>query len=1255
MPIRRSAALLSIALAATLAVAATGPAYGESPAPATGPVTEAVPDAPATVARVTLITGDQVAVTTQAGRTVSVDVTPYRRPAADLQTFTVGADVYVMPREAAALVGSGQVDRRLFNVTQLIAQGYDDAHSDSIPTIVRYSGKAAARAATPIAPEGGRVTRALPGVRGAAVAADKKRGDAFWEAVDDDSAKAGTSKARLSGGVQRLWLDGRARALLDRSVPQIGAPEAWAAGYDGTGVKVAVLDTGVDLKHPDLADRIVQSQSFVPQETVADGHGHGTHVASTIAGSGAASGGKYKGVAPGARLLVGKVLSDKGVGMESWILEGMDWAAHSGARVVSMSIGGQEGGDGTDPLSTAVNELTAETGVLFTIAAGNSGPAATTVGSPGAASAALTVGAVDSADAVTDFSSRGPRGGDGALKPEITAPGFKIVAAREAGTGMGTPVDERYTTASGTSMATPHVAGAAAILAQEHPDWTAARLKSQLVSTARTTAGTPVHAQGAGRVDVARAVRQPVAGPGVLDFGLMDWDSAGHPVRKEIEYANDGDQPVTLTLAVKGAGEDLPGGMLALGAETVTVPAHGTAAVPVTLDPAVAATGSHGAHVTAASGDGQTVVTTAVGFVKDVERFDVTFKVLDRDGKPSTGVTAVWDVDLQKLTLPEVYVPGEDGTVVARLPRGEHAFLAQIFHYSSDWNRLWEHTYGAAPGTMIDSDRTITFDGSKAGPVTVRTPKPSRPIRTRVGVAMQDSTGANSFGIEQWASGETQVYSIPSQVTSGHFESRVGWSLRAPELEARIAGPGGGPIEPVYVRGRAGSARIDGTKVLRVVDAGTGRAEDYAGTTVRGRLALVKRSADLTPSQQIGNAAQAGADAVVIYNDTPGNWGADNWSTEETAIPAMTMTGEQGARLAALAGRGPVKVLFHGTAVSPYSYELLKYHQGGVPADQRYRVRADELATVEMAFHAAAPRTEGGYFRLMTSPMQTMAFMMSDRNVMPRTLTEYVTAGVRTWEAVQVGTVWEAGQATQQTLPAVLKPGERVTREWNKAVVRTALAPEMDGSAARHDGLGVVYATGLSDTAPHQWYSNRAFTDKEQATVYRNGELLGTAPSAAVAFPVVPERAEYRVVMDVRRDQPWWTTSTKVNTDWTFHSEQAGGTSPLPVLSVDYDLDVDQANSAPVGSALRVGLGLRYPKGMAGPRVTEAKLWASYDDGATWQPVPLTAAGDAAFTGAVENPASARAGGFVSLRVQATDAGGNTVLQTVTRAYQLRP
>ncbi|MFE6103650.1 S8 family peptidase [Streptomyces laurentii] len=1227
---RSTTALLGFALATTMAV--SGYAYGAAPLPESGQdaVTAAAPKDAVRTATVTLVTGDKVTLATRAGKTVGVDVLPYRGSAAGLRTYTVGTDVYVIPRAAEALIRNGRVDKRLFNVTRLVAQGFDDAHRASTPLIVRYEGEGDA---AKTAPGGARLTRELPGVRGAAVSADKSKGDAFWEAVDDDSARAGTPKARLSGGIRNVWLDGKVDALLDKSVPQIGAPEAWAAGYDGTGVKVAVLDTGVDATHPDLADRIVETRSFVPGETVRDGHGHGTHVASTIVGSGAASGGKYKGVAPGAKLVVGKVLDDGGSGSESSIIEGMDWAAHSGAKVVSMSLGGGDGADGTDPMALAVDELTAETGVLFAIAAGNSGPGAKTVGTPGAAAAALTVGAVDANDAVTSFSSRGPRG-DGALKPEITAPGAGIVAARAAGTTMGTPVGDSYTQASGTSMATPHVAGAAAILAQRHPDWTAARLKSQLVSTAKTTADTSVFAQGAGRTDVARAVRQPVSADGTLDFGLRGWDDAA-PVEKKITYVNDGDAPVTLALALGEAGEKLPAGVLALGADTVTVPAHGTAEVPVTLATAGVTTGSHGAHVTARSADGATTAVTAIGFGRDVQRYDVTMKVLDRDGKPTDGVAAVSVTAVDKMELPETYPVGEDGTVVVRVPRGEHAFVAEISHYSPDWSVLHEFTYAAQPVTVIDSDRTFTFDGSKAGPVTMSTPLPSEANRVRIGITDRSPTADASHGRETWLGKDTAVYSVPSAPADpGLFESRVGWSMAAPALKARLAGGGGRALDVSYFEGWVGSARFDGTQVLRVA---------RPGEDVRGKLALVKRDTASTTYAQVDAAADAGARAVLVYNDTPGGWLAGNWSPKATRIPAMTVSGAEGERLLATSG---ARITFSGTAVSPYAYELLKYTDGRIPADQRYRVRAGELATVDGRFHGTTAGAEGGYGRLMWSPAQTVAYYSLGRRTQQSTLTEYVTPGVRTAEATKLGPVWEAMGASRMTAESTLRAGQRLTRDWNKAVVRTALPDALNGAAARTGDVGVVMATGLLDSGTGQWVVGRdGATDKELATVYQDGTLLGTAPSAAVAFPMAAGRAEYRVATDVQRDAPGWATSTKVRTDWRFHSTR--GEALLPVLSVDYRVGTDLANSARTGSRTTVGLGVRHPKGLAGPKVTGVKLWASYDDGATWRQVRL----DGSLNGTIANPSAA---GFVSLRVTATDADGNSVDQTVTRAYQVR-
>jgi subtilisin family serine protease len=139
----------------------------------------------------------------------------------------------------------------------------------------------------------------------------------------------------LAGGVDRIWLDRKVRANLDRSVPQIGAPAAWSSGYDGTGVTVAVLDTGIDAGHPDLTGTLAEAKNFTPNPDTVDHFGHGTQVASTVLGRGTGSTTARKGVAPGARLLAGKVLADDGFGQESWIVQGMEWASAAGAKVIN--------------------------------------------------------------------------------------------------------------------------------------------------------------------------------------------------------------------------------------------------------------------------------------------------------------------------------------------------------------------------------------------------------------------------------------------------------------------------------------------------------------------------------------------------------------------------------------------------------------------------------------------------------------------------------------------------------------------------------------------------------------------------------------------------------------------------------------------------------------------------------------------------------------------------------------------------------
>ncbi|MGW3600920.1 S8 family serine peptidase, partial [Streptomyces sp. NPDC005167] len=548
------AAVAALAVLTAMSPAASADAAPTSPSPA--PRTAA----PSLVRTVTLITGDKVTVTANGDSQSVTSVTDPHGRTGGAHVMSVGADTYVYPDAALPYIASGALDEQLFNVSGLLKDGYDDARSRQLPLIVTYT-DAAARSRTAKTPDGARRTLTLSSIQGAAISADHAQAAGFWSSLTGTPAGAGTARTasagqagRLAGGIAKVWLDGKVTASLADTTAQIGAPQVWAGGDTGQGVDVAVLDTGIDAEHPDFAGRIAATESFVPDQDVTDRHGHGTHVASTVAGTGAASGGTEKGVAPGASLHIGKVLDNYGSGQDSWILAGMEWAARDQhAKIVSMSLGGGPT-DGTDPLSQAVNRLSEETGALFVIAAGNSGPEAYSVGAPGAADAALTVGAVNGpgkgVDQLAEFSSRGPRVGDNAIKPDLTAPGVDILAARSQYAPEG---EGAYQTMSGTSMATPHVAGAAALLAANHPDWTGQQLKDALISTTSGSQRFSPFAAGAGRVDVAAAVKATLFASGNV-FAQAHWPfTPGQTVRKDITYTNTGDTPVTLDLAVSPA------------------------------------------------------------------------------------------------------------------------------------------------------------------------------------------------------------------------------------------------------------------------------------------------------------------------------------------------------------------------------------------------------------------------------------------------------------------------------------------------------------------------------------------------------------------------------------------------------------------------------------------------------------------------------------------------------------------------------
>ncbi|MGW0473943.1 S8 family peptidase [Streptomyces coeruleorubidus] len=708
---RACAATVATAAAVALAAGMT------SPASANGEQTTAAAKQASVTAkhRITLITGDRVVLDAK-GRVVGLERAKGREDI-PVQIRKLDGHTLVIPADAARLVATGKLDQRLFDVTELNKSATRKAQKKGLKVIVGYQGSAAATKAD--VRDAGRLSHSLKTVNADAVQTPKEDAPELWDAV--------TNGDKTASGIAHVWLDGVRKASLDKSVPQIGAPKAWAAGYDGKGVKIAVLDTGVDATHPDLKGQVIGAKNFTTSPDTTDKVGHGTHVASIAAGTGAKSGGKYKGVAPGAKIINGKVLDDGGFGSDSEVLAGIEWAAAEGADVVNMSLGG---GDtpAIDPLEAAVNKLSEEKGILFAIAAGNEGGfGEQTIGSPGSAAAALTVGAVDDKDVLADFSSRGP-GMDGALKPDVTAPGVDITAASAPGNQIAAEVGEKpagYMTISGTSMATPHVAGAAALLKQQHPEWKYPELKGALTGSTKGGKYTPFE-QGSGRIQVDKAIKQSViANPSSVSFGVQQWPHTDDkPVTKELTYRNLGTKPVTLKLASTATnpkGQTAPAGFFKLGATSVTVPAGGKASVPFTVNTKLGGTvdGAYSSYVTA-TGGGQTV-RTAAAVQREVESYDVTLKFVGRDGKPtknySADLAAVSGLGKGKFFMPYE----EDGTVTTRVPKGGYVLNTNVF-VGDDPEKFQGADWLAQPKLNVTKNTTVTLDARKAKPVNITVP-----------------------------------------------------------------------------------------------------------------------------------------------------------------------------------------------------------------------------------------------------------------------------------------------------------------------------------------------------------------------------------------------------------------------------------------------------------------------------------------------------------------------------------------------------
>ncbi|MFF3559374.1 S8 family serine peptidase [Streptomyces sp. NPDC002574] len=1211
------------------------------------------------------------------GRAPVLDVERAPGARGSVRVVGEGGDTFVYPDEAMAYIATGRLDKQLFNVTRLVAQGYDDAHAGALPLIITHADVASARTSgtSDDALPGAKTTLTLPSVHGAAVRAQRSKAAAFWSALtgtgsgsgsggQDEKALRPTARTAepapsFAAGVDTVWLDGKAEADLADSTAQVGAPAAWAAGGTGAGVRVAVLDSGVDATHPDLVDRLVASRSFVPGDGVLDRNGHGTHTASTVAGTGAASDGKERGVAPGAELIVGKVLGDNGSGAISGIIAGMEWAARTEhAKVINMSLGTPAWHTQDDPLSQAVNRLSAETGALFVIAAGNSGNSPYSVSAPGTADAALTVGAVDASDHLADFSSAGPRLNDDALKPDLTAPGVDVLAARSQ--YMNDGGEGYYRSDSGTSMAAPHVAGAAVLLAQKHPAWTGQQIKDALMSTSAPTPDYSPYQAGTGRLDVAAAyLRDQVVATGSVDAGLVAWSPGKQPqpVTRQITYTNTTDRPVTLRLSTDRGTS--PAGVFTLAADRVTVPARGSSTVGLVADPKGLAAGQYAAQVTARSSAG--AVHTAVGLSVESEKYALTVHLKDRSGKPVSGEVEITGADGRTTVL---WVP--DGTLTSRWAPGSYTVVSTL----DVEGKHGPHSLGFAvltvPELDLKADRTVELDASRIRQVKVATPEPTSVTTSRIDLfrsftsnkpAPADSQALHEILLPSAA--YDSLWALPTQgkVKKGSFVFTT--RIRAEQTPLRITYGGRSLDDTLLVQPGSRPFR-DGTAHVDAVFAGDGTPADYAGLSARGKAVVVRGSAAVAPTDQAAAARAAGAAMLLVAGAGDGrgsDWYGDPDGTTTGPLPVASLTTDEGEALIKRirsAGRAGTRLAVEAHPSPKYLYDLADYHQGGVPEDPSAATDPGSLARIENDFAPPAgkqvveSREDSPSYEYWPAAYPYAVYGSVRVPPFPR---EPVAPGHRTdWVSAGDGVKWQQyatvdGWSTFTDIVGY-RPGSVHNERWFGPVIRPRMlgfeVPHRVGNAM--GGMIAGFGDGGSAHSGDTGMMSRSFA------LYQGDRLLaqnGPRPDFGVG-DLAPEKLPYRLVADTQGNTDFTPYSTATHTEWTFLSGNADDQA-LPLAQLDYGTDVDLAGRAKRTSAFSVTPAVAGSDA-AKDAISSVRLEVSYDDGKSWRPQEMK---EIKGTWQTLLHAPARAD-YVSVRVTAEQRNGGGITQTVTRAFGLK-
>jgi hypothetical protein len=576
--------------------------------------------------------------------------------------------------------------------------------------------------------------------------------------------------------------------------------------------------------------------------------------------------------------------------------------------------------------------------------------------------------------------------------------------------------------------------------------------------------------------------------------------------------------------------------------------------------------------------------------------------------------------------------------------------------FTSDAPNLFalECTFVGEPQLVVDADTTVTLDARPAKRIDIRTPDPTAQTDYQFGYRRElgGLTFDSSFLISPPI---TKAYAVAgSSPADGYFEFWHKWNLVAPRFQIEMTKPEPAALDTTLA---LNSGPLDGTFTTPLVYAGYGRPEEFANIDVRGKVALIARGEGVPFVDKIRNAAGAGASAAIIFNNVPGLLFISAGDPGEVPIPVATLLQEDGLALVDLLASGPATVKYTGATVSPYEYSLMLPNVGRVADQQPHVVNDRNTARIDAEYAGPDRQITGSDIKYAIRPWTE--FLFGGAHDLPRPLrrTEYVSAHPQVWW-------WHLSWANYpfdgefRNEPVSYRPRSRTSQSWFKQVMRPGLPAgltgwEDDGTPAYREGDEfTVHVWPYVDEQQHAGWSHPG--DAVSTQLYTGDRLLADTTEPIGTFPAVGGPASYRLTSRQQRSAPWWQYSTDVRTTWTFRSGPAAGRRLLPLLQVGYDVPLDITNRAANGFLNAVALTVGHQPGVAGPRIKNVQAWVSDDDGARWQRILLVPLGNGKVLALLPHLRPAGDAGAVSLRVSATDTAGNSVDQTILRAYGVR-